>query len=343
MKKLVTCILILAIMSLMTATAFADTGNAAVITKADTGAYNDLMADWYKTSAVKYGFPEIFAAEGHFYPNRAITRMEFARMLHRSLDISINYFAATDIAEYYNDVKSSDAGANELYDLVTAGIIDDKGSFGPGRELSREAMVHYIINALKYVTDGQYALIRMMPAPFDDDASIRDEYRSNINEAVLLKLINGRGGNMLYPKESATRAEAVVITDRLVELKHRLVPEVKITPSAVKAEDTLQMQLTIKNTGDKDVTINHNSGQKFDFVVLDNNDEIIYTWSADKSFLMALTTTVIKPGGEAEFTAKIDGEVYKGIKDKAAFIKAYIVGSSDDFYYSSEGYIAAVK
>ena len=112
------------------------------------------------------------------------------------------------------------AGADELYDLVVSNIIDIKDCFGPDQPLSREEMIHFIINALNYATDGNYAVIMMMPAPFDYDASISDEYRNDVMLSVLLKLINGRGNNLLYPKENATRAEAVVVIDRLIDLTH---------------------------------------------------------------------------------------------------------------------------
>lgn len=349
-KKVLVSILVISVLLLMSQAAFAEaeglplgSSEKLILQSPDSRAYDDIRADWYKASVEKYGFPEIFASDGHFYPNKAITRMEFARMLHRALEISINYFAPTDIGEYFSDVKNSDEGANKLYDLVTLGIIDEKGSFKPDEELSREAMIHYVINALKYVTDGQYVLIKMMPAPFDDDADIRADYKNDIIEAVLLKIIKGRGENMLYPKEGATRAEAVVLTDRLVELKNRLVPEVKATVSAVEENGALKMSLVITNTGDTAVTINHNSGQKFDFVVLGSNDEVLYTWSDDKFFTMALTSTSIGAGENVEFTAELDSAAYEPIKEKAAFVKAYIVGSSDDFTIAADGYVAAIK
>lgn len=349
-KKILVSILVISVLLLMSQAAFAvpenislGTSEKLIMQSPDNKVYNDLSADWYRASAEKYGYPEIFASDGHFYPDKAITRMEFARMLHKALEININYFAPTDIGEYFSDVTNKDEGADVLYDLAVSGIVDDKGRFRPEEELSREDMIHYVINALKYVTDGQYALIKMMPAPFDDDAAIRDDYRNDIIEAVLLKLIKGRGENMLYPKESATRAEAAVVTDRLVELKERLVPDVKVSVSAKEENGRLKMSLTIANTGDTDVTINHNSGQKFDFVVLGSDDEVLYTWSDDKFFTMALTSTVIGAGKNAEFTAEIDSETYKAIKDKATFVKAYIVGSSDDFDISSYGYVTEIK
>ncbi len=340
-KLLLVSIVILSMLLPLSAQAFAITpeaGEAIVMTKEP--AYTDLAADWYRVPAEKYGYPEIFARGNLFEPGWAITRMEFARMIHKALDISINYFAATNIGDFYSDVDSNMAGADELYDLVVANIIDTKDCFSPDQPLSREEMIHFIMNALNYVTDGNYAVILMMPAPFDDDASISDEYRNDVMQSVLLKLINGRGNNRLYPKEYSTRAEAVVVVDRLIDLTCDLVQNVEISSSVSEIDGSLQMLLVIENNCDKTVTINHSSGQQFDFVVLNDRGESIYTWSADKNFIAALTNTRIESGGKVEFSAEIEKETYDQIKDEIAYIKAFIVGSSDDFYTEANGYVA---
>jgi hypothetical protein len=334
-KRLIVSFIILSMMASLSVTALADPGEPAATTnETEFAGYNDLTAEWYRASAEKYGYPEIFSDNGHFHPNQPITRMEFARMLHKALDIEMNYFAPIDIGEYYSDVDNEEAGASELYDLVTTGIVDASDSFGPEQPLSREIMIHYLMNALRYVTDGNYYVVMMMPAPFDDDASINEAYKNDV--------IEGRGSNRLNPKDSATRAEAVVLADRLVELEADLVPEVKVTPAAVEDNGVLRMRLVIENTGDAAVTINHSSGQKYDFKVLNDDGETLYTWSADKNFIAAMTGTEIEAGGKAEFSEELDSEAYGRIREEAAFVVAYIVGSSNDFSIEPDGYTAEI-
>ena len=306
--------------------------------------YTDLSEDWYKSAAEKYGFPEIFADGTEFHPDRPITRVEFVRMLCRALDITVNYFAPTDISEYYTDMTNGDIGAREIYDMVTAGIIDRnlEGEFEPAEPLTREEMIHYIMNALNYVTDGKCPVLLIMPAPFADDASIDEAYRGDVTNAVILKLIQGRENNMLYPKDSTTRAEAVVVAERLIELVKRLVPEVEVTASAKVNNGTLEMSLVIENNGDNTVTIDHSYGKYYDFNVLDSSGEVLYTWVSDKVFITVMTSYEIKPGEKAEFTEVLGSEIFEPIKDKAAFVTAYIAGFSEDFEIDRNGYVTPI-
>jgi hypothetical protein len=306
-------------------------------------AYTDLTADWYRSSVEKYGYQAIFGlAEGCFYPNRTITRMEFSRMLHEALNININYFAATNIRDYFDDVNNSDIGASELYDLVTVGIIAQGGSFKPDDALTREMMIHYIINALNYVTGGDYATILLMPEPFADDADITVEYKNNIVLAVVMKLVNGRGNNMLYPKLGATRAEAAVLTDRLVGLCADLTSDVDVTINAEKSQTSLKLIMTVTNAGDKPVTINHSSGWQYDFMLLDSKGNSLYIWSADKMFITASTKTEIPAGGSVKFAAELDSAVYETIKGKIAQVKGWIIGTSENFRINESGYTADI-
>lgn len=70
-------------------------------------------------------------------------------------------------------------------------------------------MIHWIMQALNYRTDANYPMPLIMPAPFSDENDISETYRGNVYSSVVLKLVNGRGNNMLFPKDGATRAESV--------------------------------------------------------------------------------------------------------------------------------------
>ena len=60
-------------------------------------------------------------------------------------------------------MKNSDTGAGALIDLVTAGIVDKGGAFGPDKQLDRELMIHWIMNALDYKTGGSYPIPMVKP------------------------------------------------------------------------------------------------------------------------------------------------------------------------------------
>lgn len=306
--------------------------------------YDDIEGAWYQGHAEAYGYPEIFEEQsGKFQPNKNITRMEFARLLHKALDIRLEYFVKPDIKDFFNDVENEAPGADALYDLVSTGIIEREDSFYPDLQLDREIMIHYIINALNYATGGEYAMIMIMPEPFDDDGEISEEYRDDVIKSVVLKLVYGYENNRLHPKQGATRAEAVAVVDRLLKLTGDLTKEVTVAASASETEDGLLMTLRIINHTDRTVSINHTSGQKYDFQLIGTDGEVLYTWSADKMFIMAMQTTEIEAGESIAFSEVLEGEAYGQVKGKVGCMKAYITGSSDDFSINPDGYVAMIS
>jgi hypothetical protein len=304
--------------------------------------YSDIKGHWAEDTVNGNGFTEIFGESGAFLPNKAVTRMEFARILHKALDIKIMYFKATDIKEFFSDVSNEDAGASALYDLVISNIIPKSGVFRPNEPLRRDEMISWLMNGLKYKTNGEYSLIKMMPAPFDDDGKITAAYKNDVVEAVLLKIISGRGNNMLYPDTAATRAEAVTAISRLLNVIKSLA-DVKVTTDASMSDDSIEMKLSITNNTDKAIEIQHTSGQKYDFDLLGADGNSLYRWSADKMFILSMSTTVIEPGDTAKFTEILTGDVYNGIKNKISMMKAYIVGTSDSFSINPDGYEYRIK
>lgn len=316
---------------------------AAMAQTDSTNNYSDIAGTWFSEAAATYGYSDIFSTDdGKFHPNQSITRIEFARLLHQALGITINYFVMPDIANDFNDMTNEDIGASNLIDLAAVGIIERGGSFEPEKSLDRETMIHWTINALDYMTGGDYAIIMIMPEPFNDDSNISAAYKNDIVKSVILGLIKGRGDNMLFPKDGATRAEAVTVVSRLLPLIDSLDNDVNVTASSwLNADGSLVMMLTVQNNTDKEVTINHTSGQTFDFKLFDENGDNIYTWSADKSFIAALTTTTLLSGENIVFSDTLNSGSYVDIS-KAVTLKAFITGTSSDFTIDEDGYTATI-
>lgn len=301
--------------------------------------YDDVKGGWYEDSANLYGYREIFAGEdGLFHPGQRVTRLEFVRMLHKALGININYFAATDIGDYYDDVTNDTVGAGDLYDLVTCGIIDTKGSFRPSAQLDRDEMIHFVMEAFCYSVGGVYAIPAIEPMPFADDSEINSEYHIDVSRSVILGLIKGVGSNLLRPSAGATRAEAVTAAGRLVNLLKNYRTSVNVDTSANEIDGQLHMTLSIANNTEKTVAIDHMNGQKFDFVIRDENGNELYRWSDGQMFTMASTLTVIEPGKEAAFSSILDAEAYSTIKGNITSITGYFVGTSSDFTVYPDGY-----
>lgn len=180
--------------------------------------YTDIKGNWAEQAIAAYADNSVFAnKDGEFFPSRPISRSEFVLMLHKALGISIQYFAATDIKQYFSDVNNGDAYSTALYDLATTGIIDYRGTFRPNATLPRDEMVHVILNALKYELGGNLPVNNKMPIQFRDDGKISESYKSDVYRALLLNLVYGRGNGIFDPVTATSRAEASVMMARLVE------------------------------------------------------------------------------------------------------------------------------
>lgn len=272
------------------------------------------------------------------YLDAGMTKSEFAVTLHNALDIHVAYFVAPDITDYYDDVKQDASYAMKLIDLTVLGIIDDKGSFKPNKILTREEMVHYIINAYKYKTGSAPTDINIGTLPFRDENNISPEYYTDVALAVNYGLISGYCNNTLLPKYRATYENVNDVITLFMTLIDKKDCTVIVKPTATINDDSIEMKLSIINNTQNPVTINHNSGQKFDFTLLDADRNVLYKWSADKMFTMALTNTVIEAGKSIEYSAILSGKEFEAIKDKVTYLKAYVVGSSINFNINAEGY-----
>jgi hypothetical protein len=343
MKKTISGVILAGVILLSSTFSFAQ---AAAQVEANVAVrFTDISGHWAETAVTKLTKKgAIPFGQEKFIPGKAITRSEFVVMLHNALDIQIAYFKAPEIKDYFNDVKQDATYTTALIDLVTTNILDDEGKlFNPNATITREQMIHYVMNAYKYKMGDRYALINIKPPFFSDDSSVTPIYSGEVGRAAHYKLIVGTGKNLFQPKSNATRAEASVVVSKLMNLLEKQVSEVVIKPSVAIKADSLEMKISIFNNSKNSVTLNHSSGQKYDFVLLDADKKELYRWSEGRVFTMMLESFSIGAGKSIEYSALLDGDQYKAIKDKVVYLKAYVVGKSDAFVINTNGYELKIK
>ncbi len=308
------------------------------------GTFTDVRGHWAEQAILAHADWDLFSdQDGKFMPDRAITRSEFVQMLHETLGIHMQYFRATDIMEYFQDVRNEDAYAGKLYDLATMGVIDERGAFRPKESLRRDEMVHFIMNALRNQLGGSPLNGVAVPSSFGDEARITEAYRGDVVLAKQLSMVFGRGGNLFEPDKMCTRAEAAVMMERLMNTIKRFTNHVLITVSAQPETDRIQMELIIKNYTNEPVILNYTSGQRYDFALLDASRESLYTWSADKLFIQQLSSETIGAGESVGYSEILEGEQYLVLKDRIAYMRASITGQSTSFPIEPEGYVIPVS
>lgn len=318
---------------------------SAVPRRDERNIFSDVSGHWAEASI--YALSESGAFSGiegdKFMPDADVDRKQFFYWLNKALNIEIMYFDVPEVSEFFNDVKNDEWYAGALCNLATLGIIDYRDSFKPDSALTREEMVHFIMNAYRYKLNTTIKRSDYFLESFPDKDKVETIYRDEMGEAVRIGFIVGRDKTTLSSGKNATRAEAATVIGRLTAFLEENESLIKVNAKIERSGESLVMRLAITNKTGYDVVINHPSGQKYDFVLYDAGKNEIYRWSDGMVFTMAQIKTVIKAGATVEFKEKVNYIAHRGIPDRAAYLKAYIMGSSEDFTINTAGYMAALR
>ncbi|MFF2089517.1 S-layer homology domain-containing protein [Paenibacillus sp. NPDC058174] len=169
--------------------------------------FNDIAGHWAEkeiqaSAALGWvnGYPN-----GTFLPNRAVTRAEFAVMLSKVLHLP----AAQSLP--FKDANSiPNWAAAAIASAAQAGILNgyEDRTFRPSVNITREEAAVMIAKAAGLTSANA-------STSFADDAQIAGWARDWVAAAAEAKLVQGQAGNAFRPQASTTRAEAVVLLQRL--------------------------------------------------------------------------------------------------------------------------------
>ncbi|RXZ79442.1 hypothetical protein EBB07_22970 [Paenibacillaceae bacterium] len=171
--------------------------------------FTDIQGHWAEKSILKMVRIDAVNgyADGSFQPDRLITRAEFATILVQALGLSdkkgktfsdtVNHWAAQAVSTAY------------AYGIV-AGY--DDNTFAPDEFITREQMAMMIVNAMQ---------LKSLPArkTFADQSKISTWAQKAVVTATEIGIITGYPDNTMRPLLHATRAEAVSMLLRSLEIK----------------------------------------------------------------------------------------------------------------------------
>lgn len=98
-----------------------------------------------------------------------------------------------------------------------------------------------------------------------------------------------------------------------------------------QAED-IEFVLTLTNNMNDVVTINFNSGQRYDFYIQNSNDEEIWRWSGNQLFIQATSELQIPAGDTVTFKQNWNQSLLTGPNiDKGNYtICGFVIGQTED-------------
>jgi len=159
-------------------------------------------------------------AEGIFAPQDSITRAEFAKTIVTLLELNND---VTKLDKPFNDVAKGHWYYNFVQIAFKHGIIEGKNNttFAPNDLITRQEMAVMIARTMRAMEKAEILLplqAKEMLQNYGDHSQIANWAEQDIALVVKNKIIQGKDGKFIAPKDNATRAEAVVILKRLFDL-----------------------------------------------------------------------------------------------------------------------------
>ena len=182
----------------------------------NANSFTDITRHWAEDNILELHDKGIISgiSKDTFAPNKYVTRAEFAAMVVKTLNL-------TPVA--YKQIFSDVSITNWFATAVTTASQNDimsgnKGLFLPHQNISREEIASVLIRAIK----DKPVLIDKNKANSFTDLSLASSWaQESLEQAVGIGLITGDVKKQIKPLANTTRAEAVVILKRLLEIVNK--------------------------------------------------------------------------------------------------------------------------
>ncbi|MGE7940081.1 S-layer homology domain-containing protein [Bacillus paramycoides] len=205
---------------------------------------DDISGKWYEHEIRELSKKGIMVGDGKgsFWPDRLVTRGEFAALIARALELPAgqSHFSDLDLAH-----PSLRGGINRA---AAAGIISGRGNniFAPNDTITREEVVIMVDRALQ--RKGVIGSLGQLP--FTDQDAAYD--KNALQRVYTLGIVKGNDHNQFVPKGTASRAEAAAFLNRMLHVINKEQPINKSTEFTAKSYRELDLRLPSKITA-KDI------------------------------------------------------------------------------------------
>ncbi len=172
------------------------------------------LVTWAKAAIAALEKKNIVSGDenGNFNPGNNITREQFAHMLALAFD-----FADSDLPTVFVDVDENAWYKKSVMGAYNAGIVSGIGDnvFGTGIKITRQdmsAMLYRAINKKGIKLSAEREALK-----FSDSSDISEYASSGIDYLYTCGIISGMGDGSFSPKSNATKAQAAVMINAVLE------------------------------------------------------------------------------------------------------------------------------
>ncbi|PGM98408.1 S-layer homology domain-containing protein [Bacillus cereus] len=176
----------------------------------DANHKDDITGGWYEADIRELNKRGIMVGDGKgsYWPERLVTRGEFANLVSRSLQLPEGKSNFKDLSTAHPSLVD---GINRA---ASAGIISGRGNdiFAPNDTIKRDEAVIMIDRALQYKNIKG----NLVPLPFTDQNLAYD--KQAVQRVYGLGIVKGNENNEFMPKGSATRGESAAFINRMLKV-----------------------------------------------------------------------------------------------------------------------------
>ncbi|GLV61682.1 hypothetical protein Bmyc01_03520 [Bacillus mycoides] len=176
----------------------------------DANHKDDITGGWYEADIRELDKRGIMVGDGKgsYWPERLVTRGEFANLVSRSLQLPEGKSNFKDLSTAHSSLVD---GINRA---ASAGIISGRGNdiFAPNDTIKRDEAVIMIDRALQY-KNIKGSLVSL---PFTDQNLAYD--KQAVQRVYGLGIVKGNENNEFMPKGSATRGESAAFINRMLKV-----------------------------------------------------------------------------------------------------------------------------
>lgn len=176
--------------------------------------FDDIQNHWAKQ------YIETMASKGicngvnatTFAPDRSITRAEFATLVCKTLDLETASYAGS-----FKDIQADDWYGGFVQACVDQNLFSGyNGMFRPNDVITREEMACVIVKALEHCEKAFDSQTDASFSKFSDSESVSSWAQTSIEKVLSLQIMSGMSDVEFAPKATATRAQAVVVLNKMI-------------------------------------------------------------------------------------------------------------------------------
>ncbi|UNT71655.1 N-acetylmuramoyl-L-alanine amidase (plasmid) [Bacillus sp. N447-1] len=174
---------------------------------------DDITGGWYEQDIRELAAKGIMIGDGKglYWPNRLVTRGEFATLISRALKLPTGTSSFKDLNEVHPSLIDG------IKRAASAGIIKGRGNniFAPNDMIKRDEAVMIIDRALQY----KGVIGKLLKVPFSDQNQAYD--KQALQRVYGLGIVKGNEHNRFVPKSTASRGESAAFINRMLHVTEK--------------------------------------------------------------------------------------------------------------------------